>query len=147
MKSSANALQLTKLVRNRKVLFLGRDAHRLHNRKSLLYKRTKKAIYETFASKPYPKWMRHYELTATPIESTPEGQYYCVRLINPPLLGSRAEFKANFVAYESQWEEFLSFHNLDKLEAKLSHMTHRVSRKDPEVAKMFPNVFRDQIYD
>ena len=30
--------------------------------------------------------------------------------------------------------------NLDRLEAKLGYVTHRVSKDDPEVAAMFPEV-------
>src|SRR5208282_6696591 len=35
--------------------------------------------------------------------------------------------------------------NLDKLDATIEFMTHRASREDPEIAKMFPEVMEDPL--
>jgi SNF2 family DNA or RNA helicase len=135
------------LLERRKVLFFWDEMPmRLSNRSSMLYQKVKKAIYTTFSSKPRPVWMRHWELTATPIVNDPSEQYNCIRLINPPLLGSVADFESQYVAYHHPISgKPVAFRNLDKLEAKLGHMTHRVSRKDPEVAALFPQVMSDLI--
>jgi SNF2 family DNA or RNA helicase len=135
------------LVSGKKVLAFWDEAPtKLSNRNSVLYKKVKKSIYDNFPSKPRPSWIRHWELTATPIQNTPMDQYSVTRLINPPLLGTVSEFEAEYVTYKNPLSgKPQTFKNLDKLEAKLGYMTHRVSRSDPEVAKMFPAIVYDPI--
>lgn len=135
------------LLDKRKVLFFWDEMPmRLSNRNSQLYSKVKKSVYDKFSSKPRPSWMRHWELTATPIINSPADQYSCIRLINPPLLGAVSDFESQYVTYRHPISgDPLGFANLDKLEAKLGHMQHRVSRKDPEVAALFPDVIRDPI--
>ena len=62
------------------------------------------------------------------------------------MLGSETDFHNEHVLstnfYSGKPE---TWHGLDKIEAQLSHMTHRVSKKDPEVAKMFPKVIYNPI--
>lgn len=130
------------IVRNRDCLFFWDEMPtRLSNPKTLIYKDVKKSLYDSFYSKPRPNWMRHWILTATPIENTPGGVWACVNLAWPGLLGTKAEFENMHVAYRHQVSgQPQRWHKLDRLEAKLGFMTHRVSKEDPEVAKMFPEV-------
>lgn len=127
---------------------------RLSNRNTILYKAVKGCLWKRFSSKdkglegalPRASWMRQFELSATPIENSPEGQFNCIRLMNPPLLGRVEEFEGEYVAYKNPFshkpERWI---NLDRLEPRLEHMTHRVSRDDPEVSKYFPTVFEDSL--
>lgn len=136
-----------------KMLFEDRDVlifwdempTRLSNRATAVYKAAKDCIWKTFSARkggtPRPKWIRQWELTATPIENSPEGLFNCLRLMNPTLLGLVEEFHSEYVSYRNP----ISFKperwtHLDKLEGRIEHMTHRVSQADPEVAKMFPDI-------
>ena len=126
---------------------------RLSNRTSRLYKATKDVLWRKHGYRkgemnadPRPEWMRQWELTATPIENSPEGLYNCLRLIHPALLGSVDGFQSEYVA----WRNPIShkpekWRNLDRLEGRIEHITHRASKKDPEIAKMFPEIMEDQI--
>lgn len=134
-----------------KLLFKQRDClffwdempTKLSNRSTQLYKAVKKSLYESFYTKSRPSWMRHFILTATPIENSPEDVYSCVNLTWPGLLGPVGDFYATYVAaFHPLSRKPVAWRNLDRLEAKLGFMTHRVSKEDPEVAKLFPDVFR-----
>lgn len=112
---------------------------KLSNRNTQLYRAVKKSLYESFHSKPRPRWMRHFILTATPIENSPEDVFSCVNLTWPGLLGSVGDFYSTYVAaFHPLSRKPVAWKNLDRLEAKLGFMTHRVSKDDPEVAAMFP---------
>jgi SNF2 family DNA or RNA helicase len=85
-------------------------------------------------------------MTATPVENSPEDVFNYVRLIHPGLLGSVTEFSDAHVVTRN----WLSgkpeiWRDLDKLEAQLTFMTHRVSKEDPDVAAMFPDVIREPL--
>lgn len=141
------------LLRNREALvFWDEMPTRLSNRNTILYKDVGRVLWKRFSSRadgldgalPNPSWMRQWELSATPIENSPEGQFNCIRMMNPPLLGRVEDFEAQHVAYKNPFSHKAEkWVNLDKLEAKIEHMTHRVSREDPEVAKLFPKVIED----
>jgi SNF2 family DNA or RNA helicase len=114
---------------------------KLSNPDTQLYRAVKKCLYESFYSKPRPSWMRHWILTATPIENSPSDVHSCVNIVHPGLLGSVREFETEYVAGHSPFTgKPSSWKNLDTLEAKLTHMMHRVSKDDPEVAAMFAEV-------
>lgn len=127
---------------------------RLSNRNTILYRAIKKCLWNPFFSRknglegacPRASWMRQFELSATPIENSPEGQFNCIRMMVPPLLGRVEEFEGEYVAYKNPFskkpEKWI---HLDKLEPRLEHMTHRVSRDDPEVSKYFPKVLSDSL--
>jgi len=128
---------------------------RLSNRSTKLYKAVKSVLWHRFESRedglagalPRANWLRQWGLTATPIENNPEGLFNYVRLMNPSLLGKVEEFYGHYLAtrnfFSSRPE---TWRNLDLLEARIEHITHRVSREDdPEVGKLFPKVFEDTL--
>ena len=133
------------------LLFWDEMPTRLSNRTTQVYEAVQKSLWETFQPRKgdpvsRPKWMRQWELTATPIENSPEGVFNCVRLLKPLMLGTVTQFEAAYVTYKNpQSHKPERWANLDKLEGKIEFMTHRVSREDPEVAKMFPQVMEDPL--
>lgn len=124
---------------------------RLSNRTTKLYEAIKRCLWNKFEAPksgnvPRAKWMRQWDLSATPIENSPDGLFNQIRLMAPGLLGLVEHFNAQYVAFKNQisgrperWTR------LDKLEGIIEHMTHRVSREDPEVAEMFPEVMEDTL--
>lgn len=138
------------LLKKRRVLFCWDEMPvKLSNRSTQIYSSVKQAMYKSFISKPNPSWMRHLVLSATPIENDPDGLYSYLNLVRPYYLGTVTEFQAAHVAtrnFHTRKPELWC--DLDKIEAKLDHMTHRVSKADPDVAKMFPTVIpNEQIID
>jgi SNF2 family DNA or RNA helicase len=134
------------LVNKRRCLFFWDEMPtKLSNRETKLYKAVKSALYKSFISKPRPSWMRHLVLSATPVENDPDGLFSYVNLVHPWILGTVNDFQNEHVASRN-WisgkpERWI---DLDKIEAKLDFMTSRVSKADPEVAKMFPEMIRDE---
>lgn len=128
------------------LLFWDEMPAKLSNPETQLYKGVKKALYESFYSKPRAKSMRHWALSATPIENNPGDVWGCMNIMCPGLLGTQKEFRAKYVASYNFWNEPRLWHNLDHLEAKLSQVTHRVSKDDPKVASMFPEVIESPTY-
>ena len=128
------------LVNKRRCLFFWDEMPtKLSGGGTQLYEATKRTLYEVFISKPRPAWMRHLVLSATPIESDPDGLYSYVNLVHPWLLGTRTKFHEQHVTRRNwisgkpeRWAD------LDKVEAQMDHMMTRVSKDDPEVAEMFP---------
>lgn len=133
------------------ILFWDEMPTRLSNRTTQVYEAVQKCLWKTFQPRtglptPRAKWMRQWELTATPIENSPEGLFDCVRLLSPTLLGTVGEFESNYVTNRNPISHKPErWGRLDKLEGKIEHMTHRVSLADPEVAKMFPEIMEDPL--
>lgn len=131
------------LVRRRHCLFFWDEMPtRLSNPDTQLYKAAKSVLYESFYSKPRPRWMRHWQLSATPIENSPLDTWGQVNLMCPGLLGTEREFKNIYAAALNPMrpKQVVAWHNLDRLEASIGFMVHRVSKDDPEVRAMFPEV-------
>jgi SNF2 family DNA or RNA helicase len=132
------------LFKRRRCLFFWDEiAAKLSNPETQLYRAVKNALYSSFYSKPRPSWMRHWALSATPIENHPGDIWSCFNLMWPGLLGTQRQFEEIYVAGRN----FMSgkpqtWKNLDRLEAKLGFVTHRVSKDDPEVVAMFPEVIK-----
>jgi len=124
---------------------------RLSNRTTKVYEAVQKCLWKTFQTRTLPpqpraRWMRQWELTATPIENSPDGLFNCLRLLQPTLLGTVAEFESTYVINRNPISHKPErWGRLDKLEGKIEHMTHRVSLADPEVAKMFPEIMEDPL--
>lgn len=144
------------LLKKRNVLVFWDEApSRLSNRNTKLYKSIKKCLWDRFSSResgldgaqPSAAWLRQWGLTATPIPSDPEAAFNYIRLMNPPLLGLVEEFQGEYVSARNFFSKKPErWHNLPKLEAKLEHLTHRVSREeDPEVNRLFPEVIEDTV--
>lgn len=136
--------QIAKLVEGRRCLFFWDEAPtKLANRDTQLYRACRQILYITKRKqkpKPRPSWMRHWALTATPIENSPEDVYSVASLMKPGVLGTPREFHEAYVSSYSFYGEPLGWKNLEALEAKLQFMTHRVSKDDPQVKAMFPDV-------
>jgi superfamily II DNA or RNA helicase len=124
---------------------------RLSNRDTRLYRSVLRCFWRTkkdepdstpnpLKSKLRVKSYRAYELTATPIENDPEGDFNTTRLIDPSVFGSVKNFRDEYVSsysyYDSNKPE--SWHNLDKMALQQAHITHIVNKKDPDIAKFFP---------
>jgi len=140
------------LVENRDVLtFMDEMPTRLSNRTTQLYEAVQKCLWKTFQPRKglptsRPKWLRQWMLTATPIENDPGGLFNQIRLLSPTLLGTVGQFESDYVINRNPISHKPErWGRLDKLEGKIEFMTHRVSRKDPEVAKMFPKIMEDTL--
>jgi SNF2 family DNA or RNA helicase len=141
------------LIEDRDCLFFWDEMPtRLSNRTTKLYESVQHMVWDKFRSRkeglhgavPRAKWMRQWELSATPIENSPDGLFSCIRMMNPPVLGLAKDFHDAYVSYRNPISRSPEkWMNLDKLDATIEHMTHRASRKDPEIAKMFPEVMED----
>lgn len=124
---------------------------RLSNRETQVYESVQKCLWKTFQTRvnlpePRARWMRQWELSATPIENSPEGLFNCIRLLDPLLLGSVTKFDADYVINRNPVSHKPErWGRLDKLEGKIEFMTHRASLADPEIAKMFPEIMEDPL--
>lgn len=124
---------------------------KLRSRGTQIYNAVGKALYKSWKKvlwhRKRPNWLRQWELTATPIENMPEDQFSCVRLIDPDVLGTKAQFRSQYVLRYNYFKEDepKDWHKLDHLRLKLDHMTDIVDRDDPEVAHMFPTVIENPI--
>lgn len=133
--------RICQLVEDRNCIFFWDEAPtKLANRGTQLYKATRQIIYKVYPKRPRPKWMRHWALTATPIENSPEDVFNVANIMKPGVLGTVKEFYSTYVESFNFYGEPDKWHNLDSLEAKLQFMTHRVSKDDPAVKAMFPDV-------
>jgi SNF2 family DNA or RNA helicase len=128
------------LVANRRCFYCWDEMPtKLGNRDTQLYKAVKGCLYKSFASSPRTSWAHHLMLSATPIENDPGGLYDCINLMRPHYLGNITTFEAEHVTRRDPWKfKPTAWTGLDKIEARIEHMTHRVSKADPEVAMMFP---------
>lgn len=124
---------------NRVLVFLDEAPTKLSNRKTKLYKAFKQLLYNK--KEPRAAWMRSWALTATPIENSPNDVYSVCSIMHPGILGTQQAFYNDYVSSFNYFNhEPEVWKNLDRLEAKLQYMTHRVSKDDPDVARMFPEV-------
>lgn len=133
---------------------------KLSSRTSQLYKAVKWCMYEgkdlaVSVDAQRPEWLAQYMLSATPIESTPEGWFNCIRLMDPTIYGTVSAFETEYVARwarygQPRWPgdkgEPASWHRLDKMGLKAAHMTHEVDKGDPDIAKYFPEVYPEVFY-
>jgi SNF2 family DNA or RNA helicase len=142
------------LFDKRNVLCFWDEAPRkLSNRETKLYRRVKLTLYRKFYSKSRVKWARHWILSATPIENSPDDVFSVVHLTWPGLLGTESDFQNEYVGSwnwfgEKKKPRTWRIDKLDRLGAQLGFMTHRVSRDDPRVRDRFPErIPQPQIID
>jgi SNF2 family DNA or RNA helicase len=133
---------------------------KLSSRASQLYKAVKWCMYEgkdlaVSEAAQRSEWLAQYMLSATPIESTPEGFFNCVRLMDPTIYGTVSSFETEYVARwarygKPRWPddkgEPAAWHKLDKMGLKAAHMTHDVDKSDPTIAKQFPKAIEEIFY-
>lgn len=133
---------------------------KLSGRGSQLYKAVKWCLFDrTDAGVSLDSyrtdWLAQYMLSATPIESSPEGWFNCVRLMDPTIYGTVSSFESEYVArwarfQEPRWPgdkgEPAEWHKLAKMGLKAAHITHEVDKSDPDIAKNFPEVVEETFY-
>lgn len=142
-------------------LFEGRDIlcvydempTKLKTRSTRLYQSVVACLYDTVApavsaEKRRPSTLRQYMLSATPIENDPEDFFNCVRILDPNIFGTVANFREEFVDRYSFFDASKpeAWKDLDKIGRKASHIVHEVDKNDPDIAKMFPKVIDEPYY-
>jgi hypothetical protein len=126
---------------------------KLKNRGNLLYSAVCKILYHGAPAvnweKKRAKRLRQLMLSATPIENDPENWFNNVRLLDPRIYGTVAEFRAQFVASYNYFNRHKpeSWHELEKIGLMAAHIVHEVDKeKDPEIRAMFPDVIEEPYY-
>lgn len=127
---------------------------KLKTRTSELYKSICKCIYRTAPpqvsdAKLRPHSMRAYMLSATPIENSPEDWFNCLRMMDGGrTYGTVTDFEN---AYVKSWSFYdptkpADFHNFERMRLKAAHCVHQVSKKDPDIAAVFPKAVEELVY-
>lgn len=124
---------------------------KLKNRRSQLYRSVCSCLYELKAPAVSKKALRpkqaiQYMLSATPIENNPQDWFNCVRLLDPGVYGSVAQFEAEYVYRYNFFDpsEPELWQNLDKMGLKAAHIVHQVDKNDPDIAAQFPDVLEEE---
>lgn len=142
------------LVTDRDTLFIWDEMPtRLSNRSTKLYESILRTIWKTTKDGPTDvpnplksqlrvKSYRSCELTATPIENNPEGDFNCTRIVDPTVFGKVEDFHNEYVATYNFFQPSKpeGWHKLDKMALAQSHITHVVNKADPDIAQFFPKV-------
>ena len=140
------------LIEDRRVLiFFDEMPTKLRNRDTQLYQSVAKILYK---SAPKIKWaskrpahLRTYQLTATPIENSPEDQLNCIRLQDPDVFPSISKWENKFVVSRNRFSKKPeTFRGLDEMGLMVDFMTHQVDKNDPDIAAMFPDIIEEPIY-
>lgn len=120
---------------------------KLKNRITRLYKAVCECLYTTKPpivrkDRKRPKVLKQWILSATPIENDPEDYFNVIRLADPSVFGSVQSFHDEYVASYSFFNPHLpaKWHNLDRMGMVAAHVTHQVSKEDPDIASQFPLV-------
>lgn len=146
---------LAKLLEGQKAMIIWDEMPtKLKTRGTKLYHSVCESLYDTKppavnASKKKPSELRQYMLSATPIENGPEDFFNCVRILDPTVYGTVADFHNNFVASYSYFDQHKpdTWHNLDKMGMMASHITHEADKnKDPEIKAQFPDTIKEPYY-
>lgn len=127
---------------------------KLKSRTSELYKSICKCLYSTAPpqvsrERQRPSFMRHYMLSATPIENTPEDFFNCVRLMDGGrTYGTVTEFNDEFVSHWNFYDPTKpdGFHNLERMRLKAVPFIHQASKTDPDIAAVFPKAIEEVVY-
>jgi SNF2 family DNA or RNA helicase len=127
---------------------------RLKTRTSQVYKSVVECLYTTPPPavdylKRRPQKLRQWMLSATPIENNPEDFFNCVRILDPRVYGTVAQFRDEYVASYSFFNEHKpdKWHKLDKMGLQAEHILHQADKQnDPEIAAQFPETIPETIY-
>jgi SNF2 family DNA or RNA helicase len=127
---------------------------RLKTRTSQVYKAVCECLYRTAPPavdwfRKRPKKIRQFMLSATPIENDPEDWFNCIRLIDPRIYGTVTEFRDEYVASYSYFNEHKPdrWHKLDRMGLKAAHIFHKADKiNDPEIAAQFPEAIPETYY-
>ncbi len=134
------------------VVFWDEMPTKLSNRETLLYQSVKSIFYTDKDSlarwhNRRPERLRQYDLSATPIENSPEGLFNQIRIIDPTIWPSSTKWESKFGATRDFFTKRIDkFKDLDLMGLEIEHITHQVDKKDPDIAKFFPKVQEEIIY-
>lgn len=145
---------LLPLFEDRRVLCIWDEMPtKLKTRTTQIYKAVCGCLYTTNppqvrADRQRPRSLRQYMLSATPIENDPSDFFNCVRLLDPSIYGTVKEFESEYVASYNWFDPHKpeSWHKLDKMGLKASHITHQVDKDDPDIASQFPEAIEEPFY-
>lgn len=135
-------------------LFLVYDemSNKLKNRTTLTYKGLCACLYDTVPprvdyDKRRPSELRQLMMTATPIENAPEDFFNCVRLKDPRIYGTVKAYRSEYVLRYDWFDKHKprDWHKLDKMGLKAAHIVHQVDKKDPDIAKQFPEEIEEEV--
>lgn len=126
---------------------------KLKNRGTKLYHSVCECLYRTNCpavnwNKKRPKSLRQWMFSATPIENSPEDFFNNVRLLAPDIYGPVSKFYGDYVDRFSFWGNHQpeTWKNLDRMGLKVSHITHKVDKSNPEIADQFPKIIEEPFY-
>lgn len=127
---------------------------KLKNRDTLLYHAVCECLYTlnppaVSVMKRRPKEVKQIMLSATPIENNPEDFFNCVRLMDPTVFGTVAEFHDEYVASFSHFNDYKpdKWRNLERMGLRAEHIVHQVDKEnDPAIAALFPDVLPETRY-
>lgn len=150
-----------RLVEGRKVFFVFDEMPtKLRNRSIKMYKAVCRVLYTsmTQGGHPFPKRgaerpleLRTLMLSATPVENSIEDIFNCIRLMDPTVYKSVAEFEKLHVNKTPmkvktkrgwKWIDVVdSYKNFDVLSQRIAHMTHQADKdNDPAIRAQFPPI-------
>jgi hypothetical protein len=141
------------LHETRALIFWDEMPTKLRTRGTKLYDSVGRSLYKSWRQPMWhrkrPSELRQYETSATPIERDPGDHFNCVRILDPDVINMGVEeFEEEFVQsrnYISGKPEYWYSHKLPKLGLMTAHVTHDVSKTDPEVAQYFPKVIEEEV--
>jgi SNF2 family DNA or RNA helicase len=137
----------------RTIIFWDEMPTKLRTRGTQLYDSVGRCVYKSWRTPMWhrkrPSELRQYESSAMPIERDPGDYFNCIRILDPDLIPMTVdEFEDEFVqGYNnlSKKPETWYSYKLPKLGLMTAHVTHDVSKDDPEVAKYFPKVIEENV--
>ncbi len=140
---------LLELIKDKRVAYIKDEgpARIGAKRSSALYQ-----AHERLANQANP---RVIEISATPVDRDPEGYFNVARLIAPERVGRVKDFEEDHIAAKDAYHRASVFKNLSpdmtepgklSLKEKMEGILLAKSKKDPEVAHLFPEEVADYSY-
>lgn len=126
------------------------------NRATQLYRKTSEVFYTSYSvpsngkmrgkkvfyphkSKDRPRKVFYIAMSATPIVSSPENVFNCVRMMDSSIFGSINDWNNNFVGPRDRFGNIRYYRNLDLMRQMVLPITHQADKKnDPFIAAQFP---------
>ena len=149
---------MIKMVQDRKVLVIWDEMPtKLSNRKTKLYDAVRKVLYgrpDKYGKIPHntawknlwPRDLRQYCTSATPVEKSPIGILNMMRLIDPDFWPLIKEWETSYGRRKDNFTgELVEFKDLDRMHLELEAVTARISKEDPEILALFPEVVPERI--
>jgi SNF2 family DNA or RNA helicase len=143
------------IMTDRKVaIFWDEMPTKLSNRETVLYSSIKNTLYDADVRDSAKRWwdkrraaeLRQYNLSATPIENSPEGLLNQVRLLDPFVWPSIKRWEVKYGAGRDPYHRLVRFKDLDLMGLEIEHITHQADKDHPDIAKLFPKVQEETVY-